>query len=148
MAEPLEYESAVEAARPTALTVVAWIFIISGILAGVGMIIDLFQGRFTISLGVLGIFIGRGLLRWSRGWRTCALVFLWLGFILLPIIALMALSGVRANVTFFGVQKGTLPGAVMLIPCAAFFLLLLWQYRVLTRPDIRARFLADSVSVK
>ena len=126
---------------PTSLKVVAVLFIIGGVLAVIEILVALTHGRININFGVLGLFIGPGLLRFSRGWRTCGLVFLWIGVIVIPIIFLIGLTG-RMPTYFmvFGVRLARIHPWWVSVAAVPFFLLVLWQYRVLTRPDIRRLF--------
>ena len=82
---------------PASLKIVAALFIFGGICSAIEVIVSLMYGHININFGVLGLFIGPGLLRFSSGWRTCALVFLWIGFILTPIIALVFNGSPRAT---------------------------------------------------
>ncbi len=139
MTDPLEYYRPPEPRRPAALTAVAWIFICFGILAVLEVVVGLFQSRLSINLAILGIFIGRGLLNLRRGWRTCALVFIWIGLIAMPLLVIIALASGNAHVNLFG-AKSDIPAVFVCVPVAGLFALDLWQYRVLTRPDIRSLF--------
>src|SRR5688572_7526970 len=77
---------------PTALKVVALLFILSGIASLVDVVVSLTIDRLSINFGVLGLWIGPGLLCLSRGWRTCALVFLWIAMICVPMIAILFMN--------------------------------------------------------
>jgi|GEM_PF-5471183 len=85
--------------------------------------------------GAIGLFfvcLSRGLRRCSRGWRTCALVFIWWGFI----------AGAFSIGQFLLTHKTPtheMP-TVFLAGSALGFIVQIWQYRVLTRPDIRDLF--------
>jgi hypothetical protein len=126
---------------PTALKVVAVLFILGGVSAIVDMLIQLTDGTLKINFGVLGLFIGPGLLRLRPGWRTCGLVMLWIGMILLPIFTVAILFiGVPGSIDVFGFPIGTAPAVVVSAWTALFFALAVWEYRVLTRPDVRALF--------
>ena len=126
---------------PGALKIVAALFVIGGILAVIEVVVSLMRNRLSLNFGVLGLFIGVGLLRLRRGWRTCAVVFLWFGLILLPIVFLLGLLGViPAYLQIFGVRVARVPGWTVSAAAIPFFLLVLWQYRVLVRPDIRSLF--------
>jgi len=61
---------------PLSLKVVAVLFIISGIFSVIEVVVDLMHSHINIHFGVLCLFVGPGLLRLRRGWRTCGLVFL------------------------------------------------------------------------
>lgn len=126
---------------PLSLKIVAVLFIISGIFSVIEVVVALMHGGININFGVLCLFVGPGLLRLHRGWRTCALVFLWLGLIVAPIVFVLGLSGkVPAYFSVFGVNIARIPGWWASVAAIPFFLLMLWQYRVLTRPDIRRLF--------
>ena len=126
---------------PTALRVVAILFILSGAWAILEILVSLTHSRLSFNFGVLGLFIGPGLLALKPGWRTCALVFIWFALIVIPIIALFMLgySG-PINVELFGQKIGHVPKPLGLLVALLTFLLAYWQYRVLTRPDIRPLF--------
>ena len=128
MTEPFVLDYAVPPpVCPTALKIVAWIFIASGIVTIIQTIILLTRGQIHFDTGVLGLFIDPGLLRFSRGWRTCALVLLWFGLIATPIIMLMMLSANGAmNVDFFGVSFGSAPIPVGIMVGALGFALIIW----------------------
>jgi hypothetical protein len=126
---------------PISLKIVAWLFIIGGIFSVIEILFALTQSRIKIDFGVLGLFIGQGLMRFSRGWRTCALVFIWIGLIILPIVFLAVLSGkIPAYFELFGTKVTHIPSWLVSIGVIPFFLLLIWEYRVLTRPNIKSLF--------
>jgi len=130
---------------PASLKVVAGLFILGGVCAAIEVVVSLMHGHVSINLGILGIFIGPGLLRLSRGWRTCALVFLWIALIGIPIIAiLMTGHSGPLNLKVFGQTVGHAPKALGLMIAVASFLLALWQYRVLTKLQVRQLFGLDS----
>lgn len=119
--------------------IVAWLFIISGALALLGA----YQGgRFVLGTGLLGVPIGIGLLNYRSGWRTIALVWLWFGLIGFPVLGSLALFA-GSNGELFGSRSPLLFAGVF----AAAFLLELWQYRVLTRHEVRRWFDLGEVTV-
>jgi hypothetical protein len=126
---------------PTSLVVVAVLFIIGGIYAVIEILIFFMHREININFGVLGLFIGPGLLRLSRGWRTCALVFIWIALIGVPIIALLLLA-TKGPLDFnvFGQTVGHVSKAAGLIVAGVVFVVALWEYRVLTRLDVRRLF--------
>ena len=124
---------------PLSLKIVAWLFIIGGISAVIEILISLAHGRINFNFGVLGIPAGFGILKLSRGWRVCGLVLLWFGLIITPIIFIIGLTK-PATVSILGYPTGKVPGIVVSIIAIPIFLLLIWQYRVLTRPDIKELF--------
>lgn len=126
---------------PLSLKIVAALFILGGISSIVDVITSLTQGNLNLNFGVLGLLVGIGLLRFSRGWRTCALVFLWIALICLPLVALVFLFLAGAvNYTIFWQNMGEGSRWLGVALAAVLFVVVLWQYRVLTRPDIRNLF--------
>ena len=98
-------------APPTRLKIVAGLFIFNAACTAIGRLLYLMHGHLGIilplDLGLLGLFIGPGLLRFSRGWRTCALVLLWITFVGTPIAALVSLSSHEPiNFIVFGQKIG------------------------------------------
>jgi hypothetical protein len=113
-------------------------------------LIRLTQGSLFLNVGVLSLFIGVGLLRYSRGWRTCALVFLWLAMIGFPLAAVfMLFTDQPLQFTVFDQPMGEVPRGVGVGVAALGFALAVWQYWVLTRPRVRRLFgvPADPASV-
>ena len=126
---------------PLSLKIVAALFILGGISSIIDVIVDLTRGTLPLNFGVLGLFVGIGLLRFSRAWRTCALVFLWIALIGLPLVALVFLflaGSVNYTIFWQKIGPGSRPIAVAL--AALLFAVTVWQYRVLTRPDTRKLF--------
>jgi hypothetical protein len=129
------------ASLPISLKIVAVLFILGGISSMVDIIIALLNHTISLNVGILGLFIGGGLLRLSRGWRTCGLVFLWIAIVLCPIIvAAFILVSRLPEVTVLGQHTGTISMEIALAFAAIAYALVLWQYHVLTRPDIRRLF--------
>jgi hypothetical protein len=126
---------------PTSLKVVACLFVLSGVVALAEVVASLAHGQLNLNLGVLGLLIGPGLLRLSRAWRTCALVYLWVAMVATPVaaIVLVSISGPLA-VELFGQEIGYAWKGLGLTAAAVVFVLEVWQYRVLTRQDVRRLF--------
>lgn len=130
--------------NPRVLRVVAGLFVFSGVCAVIEVVVSLFHSHLNLNLGVLALWIGPGLLRHSRTWRTWALVVLWFGLIGLPFFCLFALGRSTIDFKFFGVPAGQIPAEIGLAFAIPMLLLIVWQYRVLTRPDIKALFERNS----
>ena len=126
---------------PTSLKVVAILFIVGGIFAVIEVLVSFVHGHININFGVLGLLIGPGLLALRRGWRTCALVLLWIAMIGVPVFTVLMLghSG-PLDFKLFGQKVGEVSKELGLIVAFVAFALALWQYRVLTRPDVRRLF--------
>ncbi len=129
---------------PTSLIVVAVLFIVGGVFAAIEVVVSLMHREININFGVLGSFIGPGLLRLSRGWRTCALVFIWIALIGVALMALLILAANHPlDFNVFGQKVGHASKAMGVIISAIVFAVALWEYRVLTRPDVRQIFSID-----
>ncbi len=124
---------------PWEIKVIAYLFIFFGIGAGLEMVLALAQGNINLNFGVLQCFVGLGLLRLSDRWRVGGLVFIWIGLIGLPLLGVLFLQR-NPVVSFFGRPLGTIPGILLLLVVIVLFGLAFWEYRVLTRPDIRDVF--------
>ena len=108
------------------------------------MVHNLMAAKWATDPGVLGIPAFFGLRKLSRGWRTYALFMLWVVFIVAPIVVIFCVGStllVRYKV-FEVPEPNDLPSVWTYVVAAAAFLLALWQYRILTRPDIRGLFIA------
>ena len=91
---------------------------------------------FGAAYGIVSVYLSRGLRRCSRGWRTCALALIWWDFIMIEF------AFVQYFLTHKNSHEKTTP-IELLLEIASVALTIgipLWQYRVLTRPDIRDLF--------
>ena len=121
----LEYASPPPESIPGELKVVAWLFIGFGILSGLEVLWSLTAGRISLNLGLLGIFVGIGLLRLRNGWRICGLVMLTLALLLgVLAVVLTVISGMIIAVAI----------SVILLAVTV------WAFGVLTRSDVRRLF--------
>ena len=118
------------------LSVVSYLFLFVGLIALIEMIGRAARGAFHFNFGILGIGIFAGLRRYSRVWRTCALLFTWYGIITLSIALVICLTAPMS----FGQRVSTVPANWLSIPLVMVLLVTLWQYRVLTHPAIRRLF--------
>ncbi|MGJ8722926.1 MAG: hypothetical protein ACSHYB_00100 [Roseibacillus sp.] len=127
--------------RPKALTVVAWLFILGAIWAVIKMLNVLSSGGIHLDFGVLGFFIGPGLLLGSRGWRTCGLVIVWFVMLFTPVFAIIAMfSGGNLEFSYFGRSAGNVPPIFGVLIAGVAFLFYLGIYKVLVRADVREFF--------
>lgn len=126
---------------PASLKVVAAIFILSGVCSLLEVAISLLNGRISFNFGVLGVFIGIGMLRLTPIWRTWALIFVWIELIVAPIGGFLFLTATTPlTYQLFGITFGQASKVAGIIAALVVFLLALWQYRVLTRRDVRSLF--------
>jgi len=130
---------------PTTLSVVSYLFLIEGVLSVIEIVFSATRGAVHPDFGFLGLFIFGWLRRYSRGWRTCALVFIWIDLIFLAfVIGLVLYDGGAVWRSLSGREFVSIPLGWSLMMLVPFFVLVLWQYRVLTRPDIRSLFYGES----
>jgi hypothetical protein len=117
------------ATPPVSLVIVGVLFCLQGIAAALATAVLLVQGHVNVDLTFLCLFVGVGLLRRSTGCRTWALVFIWIGLILIPLAVLVTLS---------------LPGLARYGPIWPIGLLqeilLIWMLWVLRRADVLRHF--------
>jgi hypothetical protein len=128
-----------------ALSVISYLFLIMGIVAVIEMVITASRGGIHPDFCVLGLGIFVGLRRFSRSWRTCALVFTWFGLIgLAAMIGFILYDGGMVFRRPSDLKFVDLPLIWSLMIVMPFFMLQVWQYRVLTRPDVRSLFYGES----
>jgi hypothetical protein len=126
---------------PISLKIVAALFIFGGISALIEVIVAFMHRSLNINFGILGLFIGPGLLALRPGWRTCALILIWIGLIAFPLFAVLVLAyHPPLNISLFGQDIGKAPPEAGLFAAAVAFALTLWSYWVLVRPDVRRLF--------
>ena len=126
---------------PTALKVVAWIFIVTGFLSVIDIVGHMASGKLHIDFGVIKIFVGFGLLARRSLARKIALIFVCFSLIVTPIIVALALASSQpAKLEFFGVYVGEAPSHFAAAYGVPFLVLAIWEYHVLNRPDVRAYY--------
>ena len=126
--------------NPMALRIVAGLFVLQGLLTVADVVVKLFHDHLDLNLMLLCLWIGPGLLRHSPTWRKWALVVLWFSFFAISLLAIFALLRPPLDFKIFGFPAAPAPPVLTLLFLLAAFLLTLWQYRVLIRPDIHGLF--------
>jgi len=126
---------------PFSVRIIARTYIVCGVLSAVDILIELARGEINLNLGVLGIFIGRGLLKRKNGWRRCAVVLsrfsLACGGLTVLVAIPLALISKLAHTS--GQSLASFYASIFVM--VALLAFSVWQYRVLTRSDIEALFL-------
>jgi len=130
---------------PASLIVVAVLFLVEGATAAMEVLYSLANNHININLGVIGIFVGWGLLKLRPGWRIVALVLLVIGMIVSAIGTAVflgvGLTGAGPlDFSVYGQFVGHVSVIIAVIFAAGMFVLCFWQYRVLRRPEIRELF--------
>lgn len=118
-----------------AVRIVAVLFLIAGVVAVVQMILT---RVLELSMGLLALPTGIGLLRYSNAWRIVALVILWISLAIFIIAAgLVLINGKAAPVSFSSWVHSPVAIAVLALLSLA---VTIWEIRVLTRPAVRRSF--------
>lgn len=126
---------------PVALQVVAWLMILTGFWGGLGILFALGRGNLFLDFKVLYLFVGIGLLKLRSGWRTCALVFLAVGWVACALAPLLAVfSGRPLLYRVLGTPVGCLPKWTLWVTLPEAAALLLFQTWVLLQPRTRRLF--------
>jgi hypothetical protein len=126
---------------PTSLLAVSYLFLAMGIVAVIEISIGATRGVIHADFYFLGIGIFTGLRRFSRGWRTCALVLTWFGLTgMIFIIGSVLYDGGTVYVRPSDHKMVSIPLVWSLAVILPIFLLQLWRYRVLMRADVRDLF--------
>lgn len=122
--------------------------LLGGVIAAIGAVMQVMSSHVNIELGILGIPIYIGLLGLKAGWRTVALVLLWIGMIFAPVAFFLGfVLSEPVSVRGLVVQLSRASPVLLALFAAGAFLLNLWQYRVLTRADIRDLFLPPAATL-
>jgi hypothetical protein len=132
LAENPPVAPAIKRKIPIPLSIVSYCFFASGISYLGWFAIGAYLGRFflpNLIVGILNLFVSRGLRRCSRHWRICALV-------LMCLVFLENCFKITQNFRY----SGHMPDMVFCIGWFFSFAVLIWFYQVLTRPDIRELF--------
>ncbi|HEY5489574.1 MAG TPA: hypothetical protein VIK25_00160 [Gemmatimonadaceae bacterium] len=128
--------------HPRALSIVAWLTIASGVGSVFDMLVAPLLGHSpTLALGVLDIWLGRGLLahrRWAYDWSR----FLTAVGVVLCAVVLFVVLVFRDTVTatVFGMWTGPVNHFLGAVPIIVALVLTAWEYRVLGRADVRSLF--------
>jgi hypothetical protein len=125
---------------PLALQIVAWLFLFDGIGAVITIFVCMLHNQIQLDFDVLGIFVFFGLRRLSGGWRTCALVLVYLCLVLIPVVAIISLGAKTANVHLLGIIGPSIPPFFVTLAAIFWFGIALWVLGVLKRRDVVALF--------
>lgn len=124
--------------RPVSITIIAWLFIIVGLLSAWDIISGFWEKRISLNFGVLFIFLGRGLLRLQPAALTWALAITFLGWIGLAVFMIISLFG---EVRFGNEVLTGAPRLFVLLGFAIIYgAILTWMTVVLRRKEIEDLF--------
>ncbi len=139
---------------PTALSIIAYLYFLIGMwnLAFGGYLIylavttkgldltdpgDILVASYII-FGLVLVGVSRGLRRCSRGWRICALIFIWVGILGVFSEGYKLLAPQLQTTSHRPIGALSAQNIILLLVAALLFQL--WQLRVLTRVDVRDLF--------
>ena len=129
--------------NPTSLIIVAFIFLVIGLYGLFEQIKTFYNEGFNLGLGwLLAILVFWGLLKHRKGWRTLALVFIWIEM-LQPLFRVGDFILGRRDLRLFGNSSLEMSFPLILVPAVAISLLGFWQYKVLTSKKIKAMFFPE-----
>ena len=131
---------------PTALNIVAVLFLIAGIGSAIEIVFSLLNGTIDFNFGVLGIPLFYRLRAFSAPWRTFALWLLATGAVVSAFGAvLVPLLPGQVDLGLFGLKILRNVSHIWFTAAAVpVFFLIAWELAVLLRSDIRARFETSS----
>jgi len=126
---------------PILLQIVAGLFIFEGICAIIEMVISPFYGRIFFDLNIFCLRIGKGMLKGNPKSREWALIFIYLGFLLIPLISwvLTDFSGIF-YFKIFGIQIQEIDPWIFICFAVGSLLLTLFELYVMYRADTRSYF--------
>ncbi|MDA1316759.1 MAG: hypothetical protein O3B87_01900 [bacterium] len=126
---------------PTSLKIVAGLYILLGVNSLWQMISSISQNSFSINFGFMALFVGYGLLKLKNVWRKSALIISWLIFLMIAIIGIILRTYPETvNISMLGGSGDNIPKTYGYVILAIFFLINLWQYRILTNKEIKSLF--------
>ena len=127
---------------PLALKAVAWLTIAHGVISVGNNIHSILRPGFPqVGLGFLFIPAGIGLLKLRRGWRITMLLWIWTLLISIPVsIGLASMRQESIDNWFLSFQMPHQPEGLRLTCSLLMLFFVIWQFHVLTRPDVKALF--------
>jgi hypothetical protein len=127
--------------RPVALDATILVFVALGVEGLATTIGNALQGEININFLALWLLAGIGMLRLDPRARVWGLRMLWVELVFFSLLAFAYGKGpTTVDLRFFGHAIGHVPGILGAEQCAVMFLIALWRYRVLRRPDVVALF--------
>ncbi len=132
---------------PGRVTAVAVLLIIFGVWAILEILVSLLRFHLNLNLTALMLPTGIGVLKRSNSWRVCAVVFLWIFLVGMPLLFLLVVgSGGQASWHFLGRPIANPPEglvALVVLTGLAVYALCIWMLTVLSSAQTRAYFAAQ-----
>ncbi|NJL39222.1 MAG: hypothetical protein HC899_22595 [Leptolyngbyaceae cyanobacterium SM1_4_3] len=117
----------------------AYLFIVSGVLAVVDIVLSLLNNKINIDLDVLGLFIGRGLLQLNPTSHTWAIVLTRISMLLGTIVMFLFLL-TSSGFELFGQTVGQAPPGLAFIVSGVLTAVVYWQHSILNNSEIKRLF--------
>jgi hypothetical protein len=109
--------------------------------AVIKMGLALFAGRLVIDAGIILLWSGLGLLRWSDGWRRFSVGLGWFSLFALPATMLLFVRRPTSmTLDLFGETMGSVPGWLAVLLLAAAVAAIVWEIWVLSSRRICTMF--------
>ena len=126
---------------PFLLQIVAGLFIFEGVCAIIEMIISPFYGRFFFDFNIFCLRIGKGMLKGNPKSREWALIFIYLGFLVIPVVS-WVFTGFSGTFYFklFGIKIQEIDPWIFICFAMGSLLLTFFELYVMHRADTRAFF--------
>lgn len=124
---------------PQSLKIVAYLFIITGLLSAFEIVQALFNNEVSINIGILCFFIGIGLLNLAPIARTWAIVYLVFGSILLFLFIVLLFTQ-PSSLKLLELDISLIPLYFVLPIWVIIAGLTYWQYQVLSSAKIKRLF--------
>jgi hypothetical protein len=124
---------------PQSLKIVAYLFIISGALAVLDVVLSLLNNTININFSVLGIFIGRGLLQLNPTSYTWAILFTRISMLLGTVVMFLFLL-TSSEVKLFGQTVGQASPELGFIVSGLLVAVQYWQHSILNNSGVKRLF--------
>ena len=126
---------------PLSLLLVAALFTLGGVFSVIHTLISLAHYRIRFDVGIIGLFVGIGLAKYSSAWRKCALALIWLTMLLSTFsIVFFVTRQSEFHVKLFGLPVGFASSNAAAMYSALILLVAFLKYRVLRHPPIAKLF--------
>ncbi len=125
---------------PTDLKIVAYLFILHGIVSVVNFVVALQRANIRIDVGILCLFAGLGLLHLRTGWWKFAKIYTVLYLFGLPLALLLLSGSSNLSASVLSVPITWVSPQFAFVAILAAWFVSLWEYTVLSSATSRVLF--------
>ena len=126
---------------PTELIIASIIFILFGVGALIETLVLIYQGIVEIDFGLLGIFVGWGLLKHKNGWRIVAMIVSLLFVIFFPFAVIFTIKHTGPfSINLFFIKFENVSKLMFYTFWGSLFVLHFCIYRILTSKKVENLF--------